>query len=158
MRKRSGDFAYHPPDSMKRLSLHRLIALICLLTTGFNAAAGGILMQCRESDGASHLEWGGCERDAAGRCVTPCGPRQPGDPESSDPHPCEDRPVSTDVGTATVRSAHSSITVDLPILTFAIITFPIDPLPLNMLERRVTLWAAAPPPAMASIRTIVMLV
>jgi hypothetical protein len=58
---------------------------------------------------------------------------------------------------ATVRSAHSSVTFDLPLPTFAIITFSIDPLPLNELVRWIEVRAAAPPPEMASIRTIVML-
>lgn len=143
---------------MQRLFLHRLIAVICVLTTGFHSVAGGLMVECRESNGVSHLEWGGCDRDESGRCVKPCGPQQSSDPESGTPNPCEDKPVKTDVGTATLRSAPSSITFDLPLPTFAVITFPIDPLPLNMLVRWIEVRAAAPPPAMASIRTIVMLV
>lgn len=146
------------PERMNRHFLHRLIAVICVLATGFHAVAGGLMVECRESSGTSHLEFGGCGRDESGRCVKPCGPQQPSDPESGTPNPCEDRPVKTDVGTATVRSAPSSITFDLPLPTFAVITFPIDPLPLNVLLRWVEVRAAAPPPAMACIRTIVMLV
>lgn len=143
---------------MTRHFLNRLIAVICVLTTGFHAVAGGFVVQCKEANGTSHLEWGGCGRDETGRCVKPCGPQQPDDPESGTPSPCEDKPVKTDVGTATLRSTHSSVTFDLPLPTFAVITFPIDPLPLNMLLQWIDVRAAAPPPAMASIRTIVMLV
>ncbi len=143
---------------MHRRFLHRLIAVICVLTIGFHAVAGGLMVECRESNGVSHLEWGGCGRDVSGRCIKPCGSQQSSDPESGTPDPCEDKPVKTDVGAATVRSAPSSITFDLPLPTFAVITFPIDPLPLNMLVRWIDVRAAAPPPAMASIRTIVMLV
>ena len=116
------------------------------------------MVECREPNGTSHLEWGGCDRDETGRCVAPCGPQLPDDPASGSPSPCEDKPVKTDVGTATVRSAHSAVTFDLPLPTFAVITFPIDPLPLNVLMRWIDVRAAAPPPAMASIRTIVLLV
>lgn len=144
--------------NMSRLFLHRLIAVLCVLTTGFHAAAGGLMVECRESNGTSHLEWGGCDRDEAGRCAKPCTPQQPDDPESGTPNPCEDKPVKTDAGTATVRSAPSSITFDLPLPSFALLTFPIDPLPRNMLVRWIDVRAAAPPPAIASIRTIVMLV
>lgn len=143
---------------MTRQFLNRLIAVICVLTTGFHAVASGFMVECRESNGTSHLEWGGCGRDETGRCAKPCGPQQPDDPESGTPNPCEDKPVKTDVGTATVRSAHSSVTVDLPLPTFAVIAFPIDPLPLNMLLRWIEVRAAAPPPEMACIRTIVMMV
>ncbi len=143
---------------MSRHFLHRLIAVICVLTTGFHAAAGSLFVNCEEPDGTSHLEWGGCARDETGRCAKPCGPQQPDDPESGTPNPCEDKPVKTDVETATVRSAHSSVTVDLPLPTVAVIAFPIDPLPLNMLLRWIEVRAAAPPPEMACIRTIVMLV
>ena len=143
---------------MRRHFLHRLIAVICVLTTGLHAVAGGLVVQCQESDGTSHLEWGGCGRDDAGRCIKPCGPQPPEDPESGTSNPCEDRPVKTDVDTATVRSAASSVTFELPLPTFAVITFPIDPLPPNILVRWMEFRAAAPPPAMASIRTIVMLV
>lgn len=143
---------------MRHHFLHRLSAVICLLTTVFHAVAGGLMVECRESNGTSHLEWGGCDRDESGRCVTPCGPQQLNDPESGTPNTCEDRPVKAEVLTTTVRSAPSSITFDLPLPTFAVITFPIDPLPLNMLVLWIEVRAAAPPPAMASIRTIVMLV
>ncbi len=143
---------------MRRHFLHRLIAFICVLTTGFHAVAGGLVVQCQESNGTSHLEWGDCDRDDAGRCIKPCGPQPPDDPESGTSNPCEDKPVKTDAGTATVRSAPSSITFDLPLPSFALLTFPIDPLPLNVLVRWIDVRAAAPPPAMASIRTIVMLV
>jgi len=51
-----------------------------------------------------------------------------------------------------------SIAFDLPLPTFAIIVFPVDSPALIMLLRRIEVRAAAPPPAMASIRTIVMLV
>jgi hypothetical protein len=143
---------------MSRHFLHRLIAVICVLTIGFHAVAGGLLVECRESGGTSHLEFGGCGRDESGRYVKPCGPQQTDAPESGTPNPCEDKPLKTDVGTATVRSAPSSITFDMPLPTFAVVTFPIDPLPLNVLVRWIDVRAAAPPPAMASIRTIVMLV
>lgn len=147
-------------NGMNRHLLHRLIAVICVLTTGFNTVAGGLMVECRESDGTSHMEWGGCDRDETGRCAKPCGPQQPNDPESGTPNPCqdpcEDRPVKTDVGTATVRSAHSSVTVDLP--TFEVILFPVDPMLLNVPVRWIEVRAAAPPPEMACIRTIVMLV
>ena len=142
---------------MTRPFLHRLIAVLCLLTTSFHAVAGGFAVQCRESDGTTHLEWGGCGIGEAGRCGKPCGPLQPSESESQNSSPCEDTPVKVDVGTATSRSACSPITVDLPLPVFAIIAFPIEPLSLNMLMRRVEVRAAAPPPAMASIRTIVML-
>lgn len=143
---------------MTRQFVHRLIAVICMLTTGFHAVAGGLAVQCREPDGSTHLEWGGCAPDETGRCGNPCGPQQPDDPESENPSPCEDTPVKMDTGMATARSTSSPITVDFPVPVFAIIAFPIEPLPLNMLMRRVEVRAAAPPPAMASIRTIVMLV
>lgn len=143
---------------MSRNLLHRLIAVICVLTTGFHAVAGGLLVECRESNGTSHLEFGGCGQDESGQCAKACGPQQPDDPESGTPSQCEDKPVNTGVGTATVRSAHSSVTFDLPLPTFAVITFPIVPLPLNVLVRWIEVRAAAPPPEMASIRTIVMLV
>lgn len=143
---------------MRRHLLHRLIAVICVLTTGFHAVAGGVLVQCEEANGTSHLEWGGCGKDEAGRCVKPCGPQQSADPESGPQDPCQDKPVKTDVGTTTPRSAPSSITVDLPLPTFAVLPFPIHPQPLNVLMRWIDVRAAAPPPAMASIRTIVLLV
>lgn len=143
---------------MRRQFLHRLIAVICVLACGFHAVAGGFMVECRESNGTSHLEWGGCGRDETGRCVKPCGPQQSDEPESGTPNPCEDKPVKSDVVTATVRSATSSITFNLPLPTFSIISFPIDPLPLNMPVRWIEVRAATPPPAMASIRTIVLLV
>ncbi len=143
---------------MSRNLLHRLIAVICVLTTGFHAVASGFLVECRESNGTSHLEFGGCDQDESGRCAQACGPQQPDDPESGIPSPCEDKPVKAGVGTATIRSVHSSVTVDLPLPTFAVVTSPIDPLPPNVLVRWIEVRAAAPPPEMASIRTIVMLV
>jgi hypothetical protein len=143
---------------MNRNLLHRLIAVICVLTTGFHAVVGGHLVECRESNGTSHLEFGGCSQDESGRCAQACGPQQPDDPESGSSGPCEDRPVKTDVGTATVRSAHSSVNFDLPLQTFAVIPFPVDPLPLHVLMRWIEVLAAATSPEMASIRTIVMLV
>jgi len=140
---------------MTRQFLHRLIAVICMLTTGFHAVAGG-LVQCRDSDGTTHLEWGGCAPDEPSQCANPCG--QPNDPESENPSPCEDTPVKMDTGLATARSTSSPITVDFPVPVFAVVAFPIEPPQLNMLMPRVEVRAAAPPPAMAFIRTIVMLV
>ncbi|MBX3381503.1 MAG: hypothetical protein KF805_15515 [Phycisphaeraceae bacterium] len=143
---------------MCRELFHRLIAVICLLTTGFHALAGGLVVECRESNGVSHLEWGGCGRDESDRCVRPCGPQRSDDFESGTPSPCEDKPVKSNVVTATVRSAPSSITVDLPLPIFAVIAFLFDRPPLNMLVRWIDVRAAAPPPALMFLRTIVMLV
>lgn len=138
--------------------LHRLIAVICVLTTSFYGVGGGLLVECKESNGTSHLEFVGCGRDEAGQCVKPCGPQQSNDSESDTQNPCEDKPVKKDVGTSTVKSAPSSIVYDLPLVTLANVVFPNDALPLNVPARWIDVRAAAPPPEMASIRTIVMLV
>lgn len=143
---------------MRRHFFHRLIAVICVLTTGFHALGGTLVVECRGSNGTSHLEFGGCGRDESGRCLTPCGPRQTNDSESRTPNPCEDKPVETDVKTATIRSAATSISFHLPLPILVVITFPVDLLPLDRLVRWIEVRAAAPPPELASIRTIVMLV
>lgn len=149
-------FSYH---SMGRSSFHFLVTLMCVLSIAFQAVAGGLLVQCNEADGSSHLEWGGCGRDENGRCAKPCGPQSPDDSESqTQQNPCEDKPVTTDVVSSTVRSATSSITVDLPLPVFAVVAFPNTPLPLNIPVQRIEVRATAPPPSIASIRTIVMLV
>lgn len=129
-----------------------------MLITGFQAVAGGLLVECRESNGTSHLEFGGCGKDEAGRCAKPSGPLQPGEPEPGDPDPCEDRPVKSDMGLTTPTAAPSPTAFGLPLSTFAIITFSTGPPPQIVLARWRELRAAAPPPAIASIRTIVMLV
>jgi len=56
-------------QSIRRHLLHRLVALICLLSTGFHAVAGGFVVECKESDGNSHPEFGGCREDETSRCM-----------------------------------------------------------------------------------------
>jgi hypothetical protein len=134
------------------------MAVICLLTTGFHALAGGFVVECKDSDGTSHLEWGGCGGDEPSHCMKPCGPGQPVNPESEPSEPCDDTPIKSDECTATRRSGYSFTTIDLVLPTFAVSSCSIDLPPLKVLVRRIEFRAAAPPPAIACIRTIVMLV
>lgn len=143
---------------MKRPFFHRVIAVICLIVTGFHAAVGALVVQCEEANGTSHLEWGGCGKDETGRCVKPCSGEEPADRESDPANSCHDKPVKPDVGAARAGAAASVIAIDLPLPVFAILALSVDPLPANVLVRRVDARALAPPPEMACIRSIVMLV
>lgn len=137
---------------------HRLIAIIFAMATAFNAVFGGGLVHCDDANGKSHLEWGGCDQEPAGLCTKSCGPVHPDDSHSSTPAPCDDKPVQAEVGTVSARSASSSITLDLPPPTLAVISFPTEPLSLDVSGLWIDVRAAAPPPAIVSIKTIVMLV
>lgn len=145
-------------DRMNRPLFHRLVALLCVLVTGFSGVARGYLVECRGPDGVRHLEWGGCSDDSAACCVSPCVAGQTDDAGSPGPAPCEDRPVNGEVGTATTRAVVAELALDMPLPGSGVLTILTDATPRHVLVARPVVRLAAPPPAMALIRTIVLLV
>jgi len=150
--------AYRLKNSMNRHLLHRVIAVICMLATGFQTVAGGLLVHCKEANGTSHLEWGGCGRDEMGRCAKPCSPEHSDDPESSTTNPCQDEPVKSSLGASPVRAAAWTITAELPQPELAAVFFPADRPSQGLSVRCAGTRATAAPPDIACIRSIVMLV
>lgn len=147
---------YPLTERMRNLFLRNLVTVLCLVAFGVQAMAGGLLVECREASGTSHLEWGGCGKDDTGRCFAPCEPQESSD-DSSAPRPCEDTPIQSHVGAAVARSSSDSITFELPLPVFTIESFAFTSLPLIIKTRRIEV-RAAPPPSVACLRTIVILI
>ncbi|MEK6703575.1 MAG: hypothetical protein AABZ53_15040 [Planctomycetota bacterium] len=142
---------------MRRPLIIKLIAILCLLSFGMKVMAGAHLVHCTDGSGVSHLEWGGCERDAVGRCEGSCESAGHEGEDDATPEPCKDTLVRNELGAA-ARSASLLTLVGLPPWEWVILPGSSEPPALGMLMREVERRAAAPPPALASIRSIVMLV
>lgn len=140
--------------------LNRLLAWLCVVALGLNAAAvGRALVHCRDAAGSIRLEWG-CAKDAAGHCAAACttsalegdGPSAHSDSES-----CDDAPVATQpAATARVR-AEPGVKVLVPAPAFAVAATLRPPIAPRHCRAACTHTVIGSPP-LEALRTVVLLV
>ena len=135
--------------------IRQLVLWTCLVAFGLNSAilARGVV-RCEDSQGSSRLEWG-CQKNGDGHCQRKTDAHPEHDQRSG---PCEDTPVNSSL-TAADRAAPGSPHVVLPNLLIADVElveahFELVVRQGSICQARI----AAPPPGLATIRTIVFLV
>ena len=144
---------------MRSGPVQRLISVLCLAAFSFQAAVGMDLVHCKDSGDGARLEWG-CRRDDAGRCGQPRDGQDTTDEDRGScpvPGPCEDEPVSRELTGASAGLVRQSVKIDVPPTPTEAKPFSIGR-PSTFMNGRIEGRAAAPPPAMMHIRTVVIVV
>lgn len=128
-----------------------------MVAFGLQVLLGAHFIRCADATGSIHLEWGGCAPGTEGHCSRSCDDNAPGD-DRHPPVPCDDTPVFKGVTVATSRSFTLTPAADAPMPVWAVPSETLQQPGFAFAPLRVERRSAAPPPAMASIRTIVLVV
>lgn len=142
---------------MTRFLFQRFCPIVCLVAFCFQAIAGIGLIRCTDPSGSTRLEWG-CDRNEAGLCVNSSEDAPHEQHESPKPRPCEDTRVQSEISAAIERSTAQPHSLSADGACFILSPAPIDPLPKVLTTRRVEPRAAAPPPWLTFVQTIILLV
>lgn len=131
-------------------SRHTLIAWLCLLCFGLSSSGliGGLVV-CRHADGGAELEWGLCDRDEAGWCLSGC----PG--AERDQQPCEDTPIHDEGPIAKVAPREAG---QVAVAAAVLLWQSWDDRPALRAGERVVEPRERPPDTLARLRTVVILV